>query len=78
MLVFYLIESKIAKVKLLSPNGWNIYKTIVNKDFKGDCSNLDFMDLGLSVICIFSVLNQSMMLYLVYRGYSYSHGTVHT
>ncbi len=72
MLAFWLIESKIAKVKLLSPNEWNTYKTLVNKDFKGDYAKLDFMDLGLSVICIFPVSNQGMMLYLVYREYSYS------
>ncbi len=77
MLAFCLIQSKIAKVKLLSSNKWNTYKTLVNKNFKGDCVNLDFMDLELSVICMFSVPNQGMTLYLVHGEYSYSLGAIH-
>ncbi len=77
MLALCLIESKIAKVKLLSPNKWNTYKTLVNKDFKSDYAKLDFMDLELFVICMFSVPNQDMTLYLIYRGCSYSPVTIY-
>lgn len=69
--------SVLSKVKLLSFNKWNTYKTLVNKDFKGDYAKVDFMDLELSVICMFSVPNQGMTLYLVHRGYNYSPVTIH-